>query len=62
MMMRERTPEKYTSRIRAVGTGELKASAKKYLDPENSAIVVVGDASKIGEALGKFGQVKVEKP
>ncbi len=54
--------EKYTSRIRAVGTGELKASAKKYLDPENSAIVVVGDASKIGEALGKFGQVKVEKP
>jgi zinc protease len=54
--------EKYISRIRAVTTAQMQEVSKKYIDPENSAIVVVGDASKIGAALGKFGEVKVEKP
>lgn len=54
--------EQYTLRIRAVNTAELKEAARKYLDPARAAIVIVGDASKIGGALTKFGQVKVEKP
>lgn len=54
--------EKYTLRIRAVNTAELKEAARKYLDPAQAAIVVVGDASKIGNSLAKFGQVKVEQP
>lgn len=54
--------EKYTSRIRAVNSARMRTAAAKYLDPVNSAIVVVGDQSKIGMALSKFGEVQVEKP
>jgi zinc protease len=39
----------------------LQAVAKKYLATGQSAIVVVGDASKIGDALKKFGEVTIVK-
>lgn len=53
--------EKYTARIRAVEPDQVQAAAKKYMAPDRSVIVVVGDASKIGEALKKFGNVTVTK-
>ena len=54
--------ETYTTRVRSVEPDQILAVAKKYIAPEQAAIVVVGDASKIGEALKKFGEVKVVKP
>jgi predicted Zn-dependent peptidase len=40
---------------------QILAAAKKYLAPGQAAVVVVGDSSKIGEALKKFGDVTVSK-
>jgi zinc protease len=53
--------ETYTTRVRSVEPDQIEAVAKKYLAPGESAVVVVGDASKIGEALKKFGEVTVVK-
>jgi predicted Zn-dependent peptidase len=53
--------EKFTSRVRAVEPDQVQAAAKKYMAPEQSVIVVVGDASKIKSALEKFGTVTVTK-
>jgi zinc protease len=53
--------ETYTSKLRSVEPDQILAAAKKYMAPGESTIIVVGDASKIGEALKKFGDVKVEK-
>ena len=53
--------ETYVTRVRSVEPDQVLAAAKKYLAPGQSAIIVVGDASKIGEALKKFGEVTVTK-
>ena len=53
--------ETYTTRIRSVEPDAVLAAAKKYIAPEQAAIVVVGDASKIGDALRKLGDVTVAK-
>ena len=53
--------ETYTTRVRSVEPGQIQEVAKKYIAPEQDAVVVVGDASKIGEALKKFGDVTVVK-
>ena len=53
--------EKYTGRIRSVEPDQIQAAAKKYMSPVKAAIVVVCDASKIGKALEKFGDVTVTK-
>jgi zinc protease len=53
--------EKYTARLRAVEPDQVLAASRKYIVPENSAIVVVGDASKIAKILEKFGTVTVTK-
>jgi zinc protease len=53
--------EKYTARIRAVGTEQVQNVARKYMMPDKAALVVVGDAGKIDTALGKFGKVQVTK-
>jgi len=53
--------EKFTDRVRAVEPDQVQAAAKKYMAPDHAAIVVVGDASKIGKALEKFGPVTVTK-
>ncbi len=50
--------EKYTTRIRSVEPDQIEAAAKKYIAPDHSAIVVVGDAKQIGPALEKFGQIE----
>ena len=51
--------EKYTSRIRSVEPDQIQSTARKYIAPDEAAIVVVGDAQKIGPALEKFGKVEV---
>ena len=53
--------ETYVTRVRSVEPQQIQSAAKKYVAPADAAIVVVGDASKIGEALKKFGTVTVVK-
>jgi zinc protease len=53
--------ETYTTRVRSVEPGQIEEVAKKYIAPDQDAVVVVGDASKIGDAVRKFGEVTVVK-
>lgn len=53
--------ETYTTRVRSVEPGQIQEVAKKYIAPDQDAVVIVGDASKIGDAVKKFGQVTVVK-
>ncbi|MBZ5620340.1 MAG: insulinase family protein [Acidobacteriia bacterium] len=53
--------ETYTTRVRSVEPDQVLSAAKKYMAPGQAAVVVVGDASKIGDALKKFGDVTVTK-
>jgi zinc protease len=54
--------ETYVTRVRSVEPGQIEAAAKKYIAPGDATVVIVGDSSKIGEVLKKFGDVKVVKP
>jgi zinc protease len=51
--------EKYTTRTRSVEPDQILSIAKKIIAPDQSAIVVVGDAKQLGPALEKFGKVEV---
>lgn len=53
--------EKYVTRVRSVEPDQIQSVARRYLSPDNSVIVVVGDASKLSKPLAKFGPVTVEK-
>jgi predicted Zn-dependent peptidase len=53
--------ETYVTRVRSVEPEQILAAARKYMTPADAAIVVVGDAAKIGDALKKFGDVTVTK-
>ncbi len=53
--------ETYVTRVRSVEPGQIEAVGKNYMAPDQAAIVVVGDAAVIGDALKKFGQVTVVK-
>jgi zinc protease len=53
--------EKFTQNVRAVEPDQIQAVAQKYMAPDKAVIVVVGDASKIGKALEKFGEVTISK-
>jgi predicted Zn-dependent peptidase len=53
--------ETYTTRVRSVEPGQIQDVAKKYIAPDQDAVVIVGDASKIGDAVKKFGEVTVVK-
>jgi zinc protease len=53
--------ETYVTRVRSVEPGQIEAVSKKYMAPGEATVVIVGDASKIGEVLKKFGDVKVVK-
>lgn len=51
--------EMYTTRVRSTEPDQILKVARKVIAPDNSAIVVVGDAQKIKPALEKFGAVQV---
>ncbi len=53
--------ETYTTRLRSVEPDQIERAAAKYISPGKAAIVVVGDAEKIGKSLEKFGKVEVVK-
>ena len=53
--------ETYTTRVRSTEPDQIQKAAQKYIAPGDATIVVVGDASKIGEALKKLGEVEVSK-
>jgi zinc protease len=53
--------EKFTGRVRAVEPDQILEAARKYMAQDKSVIVVVGDASKIGAAVAKFGTVVTSK-
>jgi zinc protease len=53
--------ETYVTHVRSVEPDQIQSAAKKYMSSAQAAIVVVGDASKIGEALKKFGEVSIVK-
>ena len=50
--------DKYPERINAVTQAQVQAAAKKYLDPARLHIVAVGEPTKVGQVLGKFGTVE----
>jgi zinc protease len=51
--------ETYRDNIRALTSGDLLATARKYLDSANMQVVVVGDRAQIGEQAALFGEVEV---
>ncbi len=53
--------EQYTLRVRAAQPDEIQAAAARYLNPEQAAIVVVGDAARLHGPLEKLGEVRLEK-
>jgi zinc protease len=53
--------ETYVTRVRSVEADQILAAAKKYMATGEAAIVIVGDAAKIGDAVKKFGEVTVVK-
>jgi zinc protease len=53
--------EKYVPRIRSVEPDQIQRIAARYFSPADATVVMVGDASKIGKIVEKFGTVKVEK-
>ncbi|MFN0165548.1 MAG: M16 family metallopeptidase [Bryobacteraceae bacterium] len=51
--------EMYTQRIRSAEPDQILNAAKRVMDPETSALVVVGDAKQIKSKLDKLGTVDV---
>jgi predicted Zn-dependent peptidase len=47
----------YPSKIAAVTADDVLRVAKKYINPDNAQIVVVGDATKIKSIMEKYGPV-----
>ncbi len=53
--------EQYVTRVRSVEPELIQKTAAKYMSTAEASIVVVGDASKIGGIVEKFGKVAIEK-
>lgn len=50
----------YVPRIRAVDAGQVQAMARKYFDPKDQSIVVVGDGKAIDEQLKAYGTFRAQ--
>lgn len=50
---------RYPERIRALGAEEVWSATRRYLDPERSTIVLVGDAQGFKKDLKKLGPARV---
>jgi zinc protease len=51
----------FVERVSAVTAQDVQAAARRYLDPERSLVVVVGDAAKVRPGLQGLGVGKVEQ-
>ena len=49
----------YPQKVAAVTAEDVQQAARKYVDLAHLQIVAVGDASKIREAMAKYGKVEV---
>ncbi len=49
--------EQYVKNVKKVTTADVQRVARKYLKPDEMQILVVGNASQIGNQLDKFGKV-----
>ena len=49
----------YRDKVQAVTLEQVQAAAKKYVDPDNLVIVVVGKAEEVLDQLQEFGEVEV---
>ena len=49
----------YVPKVRAVDAAQVQAMARKYLDPKDQSIVVVGDSKAIAEQLVPYGTFDV---
>jgi zinc protease len=49
----------YVQRITAVTPAEVHELATSYIHPETAVVVLVGDASQIGKAAARWGEVRV---
>jgi zinc protease len=52
----------YATKVNAITAADVQRVAKKYVPVDNVQIIAVGDASKIGELLKKFGPVTEVPP
>ncbi len=52
----------YREKIRKVTAKDIRSVARKYIQPENIAIVLSGAAGEIAGKLGKFGEVEISSP
>lgn len=53
--------ENYTANVRSVDAAQIRAAARAFMDAEDAAIVVVGDARALAPQLEGFGEVRIEK-
>ncbi len=51
----------YVPKIRAVDAGQVQAMAKKYYQPKDQSIVVVGDSAAVAEQLKAYGNFEVRE-
>ncbi len=49
----------YRNNIKKVTASDVRAVARKYIDPDNLYVVLSGDAKEIGGKLKRFGRVEV---
>ena len=49
----------YRDQVNAVSTAEIQAVARKYVTPDDAAIVIVGDAAEITEQVKPYSD-KIE--
>ncbi|HQT90832.1 MAG TPA: insulinase family protein, partial [Candidatus Kryptobacter bacterium] len=52
----------YRENIRKVTARDIKSVARKYVNPENMAIVLSGASKEIAGGLKKFGRVEISMP
>jgi predicted Zn-dependent peptidase len=50
--------DKYPERITAVTEAQVRAAARKYLDPARLQVIAVGEPAKVSDVLRKFGTVE----
>ncbi len=48
----------YVPRIQQVDADQVRGIARRYFDPKDLSIIVVGDAAAIEEQLGEYGQFR----
>src|SRR3546814_20639344 len=51
----------YVPKIREVNAAQVQAMARKYYDPEDQSIAVVGDAAAVADKINPYGAIVVRE-